>query len=217
MVYGARVHCLVRLHLRPSGVHMMWCWRDTRVRALIRLSRQVLCTLSAVLVLVCLPACGVQEIGSVSLSASSLVRKWLPVGLLRDDFRKLSSYSLQSTEPFRGGSHISNVKVDLGSRGRSWVALPDEYGLSTVPYISRSLSCACSPERYSSRIFLPEDYFRRRFHYDIFCLVRRWIHAHRFVSLLLVAVSHVFSLFVQVLADFVYDYFWSQWCVYGPS
>ena len=50
--------------------------------------------------LVCLPAYGVQEIGSVSLSASSLVRKWLPVGLLGDDFRKLSSHSGQSTEPF---------------------------------------------------------------------------------------------------------------------
>ena len=51
--------------------------------------------------------------------------------LLRDDFRKLSSYSRQSTEPFRRGSHISNVKVDLGSRGRSWVASPDEYRLCT--------------------------------------------------------------------------------------
>ena len=92
---GARVHCLVRPHLRPSGVHTLWCWRDTRVGALIRF-----CTLSVVLVLVCLPACGVQETGSVSLSALRLVRKWSPVGLLGDDFRKLSSYSRQSTEPF---------------------------------------------------------------------------------------------------------------------
>ena len=59
-----------------------------------------MCTLSVVLVLVCLPAYGVQEIGSVSLSAISLVRKWLPFDLLGDDFRKLSSYSRQSTEPF---------------------------------------------------------------------------------------------------------------------
>ena len=77
-----------------------WCWRDTRVGALIRLCGQVICTLSAVLVLVCLPAYGVQEIGSVSLSSIRLVRKWLPFDLLRDDFRKLSSYSRQSTEPF---------------------------------------------------------------------------------------------------------------------
>ena len=170
VVYGARVHCLVWPRLRPSGVHPMWCWRDTRVRALKRLCRQVLCTLSVVLVLVWLLACEVQEIGSVSFSASSLVRKWLPVGLLGDDFRKLSSYSRQSTEPFRGGLHISCVKVGLGSRGCSWVALLDEYGLSTVQYISRSLACACSPERYSSRIFLPGDDFRRHFHLQYFLL-----------------------------------------------
>ena len=41
----------------PFRCHPMWCWRDTRVRALIRLCGQVLCTLSVVLVLACLPAC----------------------------------------------------------------------------------------------------------------------------------------------------------------
>ena len=96
---GARVHCLIWPHLRPSGAHPMWCWRDTRVGPLIRLCGQILRTLSVVLVLVCLPACGVQDTGSVSVSALSLVRKWLLVDLLGDDFRKLSSYSSQSTEP----------------------------------------------------------------------------------------------------------------------
>ena len=47
VVYGARVHCLVQPHLRPSGVHKMWCWRDTRARALVRLCLQVLCPLSS--------------------------------------------------------------------------------------------------------------------------------------------------------------------------
>ena len=41
-----------------------------------RTCADVLCTLSVVLVLVCRPVCGVQEIGSVSLSASSLDRKY---------------------------------------------------------------------------------------------------------------------------------------------
>ena len=84
---------------------------------------------SVVLVLVCLPACGLHEIGSVSVFAFFLVRKWLPVGLLGDDFRILSSYSCQSTFP--------KVKVDLGSRGRSWLASPDEYRLCTSKSIPK--------------------------------------------------------------------------------
>ena len=49
---GARVHCLIWPHLRPSGAHPMWCWLDTRVGALIRLCGQILRTLSVVPVLV---------------------------------------------------------------------------------------------------------------------------------------------------------------------
>ena len=39
-----------------------WCWRDTRVGALIRSCGQVICTLSAFLVLVCLPAYGYRKL-----------------------------------------------------------------------------------------------------------------------------------------------------------
>ena len=63
------------------------------------LSLQTLRTRSVVLVLVCLPACGLHEIGSVSVFAFFLVRKRLLVDLLGGDYRILSSYSRQSTFP----------------------------------------------------------------------------------------------------------------------
>ena len=47
----------------------------------------------------CLPACGLHEIGSVSVFAFFLVRKRLLVDLLGDGCRILSSYSRQSTFP----------------------------------------------------------------------------------------------------------------------
>ena len=56
-------------------------------------SGQTFRTLSVVLVLVCLPACGLHEFGSVSVFAFFLVRNWLLLDLLGDDFTILSSYS----------------------------------------------------------------------------------------------------------------------------
>ena len=44
------------------------------------------------------------------------------------------------------------MKVDLGSRGRSWMASPDEYRLSIFlkdDFENASLACACSRKEYS--------------------------------------------------------------------
>ena len=87
-----------------------WWASDVVLAEYARTCADVLCTLSVVLVLVCRPVCGVQEIGSVSLSASSLGQWPLP---LLSSMRKLRTF-ITDADPtshrvrlWRGGSASS--------------------------------------------------------------------------------------------------------------